>query len=42
MKGEIGKLNLIVKDYSELHIELQKADVVMVPPCSKSYCVDKF
>lgn len=36
-----GKLNLIVKDYSELHIELQKADVVIVATGAQNPTVDK-
>jgi glutamyl-tRNA reductase len=36
-----GKLNLIVKDYSELHLELQKADVVVVATGAKNPTVDK-
>lgn len=36
-----GKLNLIVKDYSELHLELQKADVVVVATGAHSPTVDK-
>ncbi|HMI06034.1 MAG TPA: glutamyl-tRNA reductase [Flavobacterium sp.] len=35
-----GKLNLIVKDYSELHIELQKADVVVVATGAQNPTVD--
>ena len=42
-KAEIlaGKLNLIVKDYSELHIELQKADVVVVATGAQNPTIDK-
>ena len=36
-----GKLNLIVKDYSELHLELQKADVVIVATGAQNPTVDK-
>jgi glutamyl-tRNA reductase len=36
-----GKLNLIVKDYTELHIELQKADVVVVATGAQNPTVDK-
>ena len=36
-----GKLNLIVKDYSELHLELQKADVVVVATGAQNPTVDK-
>ena len=36
-----GKLNLIVKDYSELHLEIQKADVVVVATGAKNPTVDK-
>lgn len=36
-----GKLNLIVKDYSDLHIELQKADVVVVATGAQNPTVDK-
>ena len=36
-----GKLNLIVKDYSELHIELQKADVVVVATGAQNPTIDK-
>ncbi len=36
-----GKLNLIVKDYSELHIELQKADVVIVATGAQNPTIDK-
>jgi glutamyl-tRNA reductase len=36
-----GKLNLIVKDYSELHIELQKADVLVVATGAQNPTVDK-
>jgi glutamyl-tRNA reductase len=36
-----GKLNLIVKDYSELHLELQKADVVVVATGAQNPTVEK-
>lgn len=36
-----GKLSLIVKDYSELHLELQKADVVVVATGAQNPTVDK-
>lgn len=36
-----GKLNLIVKDYSELHLELQNADVVVVATGALNPTVDK-
>lgn len=36
-----GKLQLIVKDYSELHLELQKADVVVVATGAQNPTVDK-
>ena len=36
-----GKLHLIVKDYSELHIELQKADVVVVATGAQNPTIDK-
>lgn len=36
-----GKLNLIVKDHSELHLELQKADVVIVATGAQNPTVDK-
>jgi len=36
-----GKLNLVVKDYSELHLELQKADVVVVATGAKNPTIDK-
>ena len=36
-----GKLNLVVKDYSELHLELQKADVVVVATGAQNPTVDK-
>lgn len=36
-----GKLNLIVKDYAELHLELQKADVVVVATGAKNPTIDK-
>lgn len=36
-----GKLNLVVKDYSDLHIELQKADVVVVATGAQNPTVDK-
>lgn len=35
-----GKLNLIVKDYSELHLELQKADVVVVATGAQNPTID--
>lgn len=35
-----GKLNLIVKDYSELHLQLQKADVVVVATGAQNPTVD--
>ena len=35
------KLNLIVKDYSELHLELQKADVVVVATGAQNPTIDK-
>ncbi len=35
------KLNLIVKDYSELHLELQKADVVIVATGAQNPTIDK-
>jgi len=34
------KLNLIVKDYSELHLELQKADVVIVATGAQNPTID--
>ena len=42
-KAEIlaGKLNLVVKDYSELHLELQKADVVIVATGAQNPTIDK-
>ena len=36
-----GKLNLLVKDYSELHLELQKADVVVVATGAQNPTIDK-
>ncbi len=36
-----GKLHLIVKDYSELHLELQKADVVVVATGAQNPTIDK-
>ncbi len=36
-----GKLNLIVRDFSELHLELQKADVVIVATGAQNPTVDK-
>lgn len=36
-----GKLNLIVKDYSELQLELQKADVVVVATGAQNPTIDK-
>ena len=36
-----GKLNLIVKDHSELHLELQKADVVVVATSAQNPTIDK-
>ncbi|MGL5111664.1 MAG: glutamyl-tRNA reductase [Flavobacterium sp.] len=36
-----GKLNLIVKDHSDLHLELQKADVVVVATGAQNPTVDK-
>lgn len=36
-----GKLNLIVKDYSELHLELQKADILVVATGAQNPTVDK-
>jgi glutamyl-tRNA reductase len=36
-----GKLNLIVKDYAELHLELQKSDVVVVATGAQSPTIDK-
>jgi glutamyl-tRNA reductase len=36
-----GKLNLIVKDYSELQVELQKADIVVVATGAQNPTVDK-
>ena len=35
-----GKLNLIVKDYSDLHLELQKADVVVVATGAQNPTID--
>ena len=36
-----GKLNLIVRDYSELHLELQNADIVVVATGAQNPTVDK-
>ena len=36
-----GKLNLIVKDYADLHIELQKADVLVVATGAQNPTIDK-
>jgi glutamyl-tRNA reductase len=36
-----GKLNLVVKDYAELHLELQKADVVVVATGAQNPTIDK-
>ncbi|HEU0136941.1 MAG TPA: glutamyl-tRNA reductase [Flavobacterium sp.] len=36
-----GKLNLIVKDYAELHQELRKADVVVVATGAQNPTIDK-
>lgn len=36
-----GKLNLIVKDYANLHIELQKADVLVVATGAQNPTIDK-
>lgn len=36
-----GKLNLNVKDYSELHLELQNADVVVVATGAQNPTIDK-
>lgn len=36
-----GKLNLIVKDYSELQVELQKADILVVATGAQNPTVDK-
>jgi glutamyl-tRNA reductase len=36
-----GKLNLIVKDYAELHLELQRADVVVVATGAQNPTIDK-
>ena len=36
-----GKLNLIVKDYADLHLELQKADVVVVATSAQNPTIDK-
>ena len=36
-----GKLNLIVKDYAELHLELQKADVIVVATGAQNPTIDK-
>lgn len=36
-----GKLNLIVKDYSELHLELRNADIVVVATGAQNPTIDK-
>jgi len=36
-----GTLNLIVKDYSDLHLELQKADVLVVATGAQNPTIDK-
>ena len=36
-----GKLNLIVKDYADLHLELQKADVLVVATGAQNPTIDK-
>lgn len=36
-----GKLNLIVKDYAELHLELQKADILVVATGAQNPTIDK-
>ena len=36
-----GKLNLLVKDYADLHLELQKADVVVVATGAQNPTIDK-
>lgn len=36
-----GKLNLIVKDYADLHLELRKADVVVVATGAQNPTIDK-
>ncbi|SFA98444.1 glutamyl-tRNA reductase [Flavobacterium swingsii] len=36
-----GKLNLIVKDYADLHIELQRADVLVVATGAQNPTIDK-
>jgi len=36
-----GKLNLVVKDYADLHLELQKADVVVVATGAQNPTIDK-
>ena len=36
-----GKLNLIVKDYSDLHLELQNADVVVVATGAQNPTIDR-
>lgn len=36
-----GKLNLVVKDYSDLHLELQKADVLVVATGANNPTIDK-
>lgn len=36
-----GKLNLIVRDYAELHLELQKADILVVATGAQNPTIDK-
>ena len=36
-----GKLNLVVKDYSDLHLELQKSDVLVVATGAQNPTIDK-
>ncbi len=36
-----GKLNLVVKDYADLHLELQNADVVVVATGAQNPTIDK-
>lgn len=36
-----GKLNLVVKDYADLHLELQKADVLVVATGAHNPTIDK-
>ena len=36
-----GKLNLVVKDYADLHLELQKADVLVVATGAQNPTIDK-